>query len=472
MSMVDDRYRADYSPDSHRSDEDRHDAPAHDATAPDPLTELARLIGQSDPVADARGRRAAARLDGAHDDGDARPAPGWLARPPSAGYDQQGYAEEPDARQAYAYRPAASHEQHYDDRAGYDEAQQQAQGQHYDDGQAHDQYAHEQQAHGTRYADERYADDRHGDERYADDHGADGRYQVAPPAGEYESDEYYDDGHLPPRGDDEGSFVSRRRGGLVTVAAVLGLAVIGTAGAFGYRAYTAPGTGAQAPVIKADPNPVKGPPAATTADTQDKPFQDRAPGTVQTERITPREEAPLQQPIPGPAPWPATPAPRAAVAPPPSPAAVPAPVQATEAKRVRTVTIRPDNNAADTTATAKPAPRAAAKAPAGSPMAIAPAGGDPAATPPVRSAKATEGGHYVVQLSAQKTEGEAKDSYRQLQAKYPGVLGSREANIRRADLDKGVWYRVQLGPFNSMASATELCDSLKASGGQCIVQKN
>ena len=86
----------------------------------------------------------------------------------------------------------------------------------------------------------------------------DDRYRVAPPpAGDYDGDHYYaEDGHMPPQGD--GAVPSRRRGGLLTIAAVLGLAVIGTAGAFGYRAYTSgPGGSANPPVIKADTTPAK-----------------------------------------------------------------------------------------------------------------------------------------------------------------------------------------------------------------------
>ena len=88
------------------------------------------------------------------------------------------------------------------------------------------------------------------------------------------------------------------------------------------------------------------------------------------------------------------------------------------------------------------------------------------ATPPT-------GGTYVVQVSAQKTEDEARASYQALQQKYPSVFGGREANIRRADLrDKGVYYWAQIGPFQTVDEANAFCGDLKAAGGQCIVQKN
>jgi cell division septation protein DedD len=92
-----------------------------------------------------------------------------------------------------------------------------------------------------------------------------------------------------------------------------------------------------------------------------------------------------------------------------------------------------------------------------------------ARTPPAQAA----GGAYVVQVSAQKTEDEARASYHTLQQKYPSVLGRHEANIRRADLgDKGVYYRAQIGPFATADQANAFCGDLKAAGGQCIVQKN
>jgi hypothetical protein len=85
---------------------------------------------------------------------------------------------------------------------------------------------------------------------------------------------------------------------------------------------------------------------------------------------------------------------------------------------------------------------------------------------------ATPAGAYV-QVSAQKSEAEAQSSYRAMQQKYPGMLGSREASIRRADLGQaGIWYRAQIGPFTTAEQATAFCDNLKAAGGQCMVHRN
>jgi hypothetical protein len=454
----DTRKRPDYSGD--------YSSPSSREPANDPLAELARLIGQSDPFTDLKGRGTPPNPLDAMRAGD-RQAPEWLARPaPPADRQDDHYQDQDDQ---YADGPHAAP---HDDRADSYQTQD-------DQGYApQDQYdaARAQPAYnaGRAPVGEAY------------DVGGGSQYRVALPAAEdYDEDSYYaEDGHMPPH--EDGAVASRKRGGLVTIAAVLGLAVIGTAGAFGYRAYTSGSiSGGPPPVIKADPTPAKTvPPAAAVAnvDAQGKPFQDRIAALSAPERVTPREEQPMALPVA----TPAMTAPRQSgqAAAPLTTAAPPA--NANEPKRVRTMTIRPDG--ADTTASTPmeapppatrsvaPAAKQAAPQPASSaPMAIAPQS-DPssrskvaARTPPAVAA----GGAYVVQVSAQKTEAEALSSYQSMQAKYPGVLGSRNANIRRADLgDKGVYYRAQIGPFATSEQANTFCSSLKDAGGQCIVQKN
>ena len=141
--------------------------------------------------------------------------------------------------------------------------------------------------------------------------------------------------------------------------------------------------------------------------------------------------------------------------------------------------------------TAAPAPAAAAPAPqrnpssanasANAPLSLSPQGApasDPApptrlaANNPVQTAPSAGGG-YLVQISSQKNEADAQASYRALQSKFPGVLGSRPAVIKRADLgDKGVYYRAMVGPFGSTEEAAQFCGNLKTAGGQCVVQRN
>jgi hypothetical protein len=336
-----------------------------------------------------------------------------------------------------------------------------------------------------RYADEHAVQGEHADYAPHEDYQPDDRYRVALPSAQYEPDSYYaEDGHLPPHGEE--GVITRRRGGLLTIAAVLGLAVIGTAGAFGYRAFTSGGTGPSSPpVIKADPTPPKTVPApAATASTDSKPFQDRVGAPASAEKVVPREEQPVSLPIAPAGPRVTAPQPSAqAAAPLVSP---PPPTSVNEPKKVKTVIIRQENTATDSNALVS-APAAAppvhSRAPAAKqsgagPMAIAPqsepsARTKVAARTPAPAAPAASGA-YMVQVSAQRTEAEAQTSYQALQAKYPGVLGGRNANIRRVDLgDKGgVFYRAQVGSFATSEQATAFCNSLKDVGGQCIVQKN
>jgi cell division protein FtsN len=91
---------------------------------------------------------------------------------------------------------------------------------------------------------------------------------------------------------------------------------------------------------------------------------------------------------------------------------------------------------------------------------------------PATAAKAAAGG-YFVQVSSQRSEVDALASLRSLQEKFPGELGDRDAIIRRANLGaKGIYYRAMTGPFASADEADQFCRSLKAAGGECIIQRN
>jgi cell division septation protein DedD len=92
----------------------------------------------------------------------------------------------------------------------------------------------------------------------------------------------------------------------------------------------------------------------------------------------------------------------------------------------------------------------------------------PLATAP--AAAASTGG-YGVQVTSQRSEAEAQAAFRELKGKYPDQIGNRQPIIRRADLgDKGTFYRALVGPFGSREQAIQMCTTLKAAGGSCIVQ--
>jgi hypothetical protein len=91
--------------------------------------------------------------------------------------------------------------------------------------------------------------------------------------------------------------------------------------------------------------------------------------------------------------------------------------------------------------------------------------GEQLASPPT---VASSGGSFV-QLSAQKSENAAKSTYHDLQAKFSTIFGKLDPNIQRADLgDKGVYYRLRIGPFAS-AEAQKICGSYQAAGGNCFI---
>ena len=323
--------------------------------------------------------------------------------------------------------------------------------------------------------------DGHHDDRIHDAQHYDDRPHGGDDAGPY----YQDDAPLEPHEDEmyDDAPHARRHSGLVTALALIGCAVLGTAGAYAYRSYSGvPSSTQPPPVIAADNStPTKIVPATAGDPQSSKAVQDRL-ATAEKEQLVSKQEEPV-----------ALSAPRAA---PPAPSgqagSAAQPSAGSEPKKVRTVTIRPDGNdasgkpvgmappaaqgAAATATTATPRPAVTPPAPrAGTPQAGEPAAAQPArprtaAIPP--SAEGAANG-FVVQLSSQKTESEAQSSFRSLQAKFPNELGGRQPLIRRADLgSKGVFYRTMIGPFASAQEASQFCATYKAAGGQCVVPNN
>jgi len=262
----------------------------------------------------------------------------------------------------------------------------------------------------------------------------------------------------------------RRRGGFIFVAAVFGLALLGTAGAFAYRALFADSIVPSLPsIIKAEGGANKIIP--TTTASQGSVSADNAGSS---ERLVPREERPVDVPPPvSTAPQPVSTAPIFAD---PAPAAGAAQPQSVP---VRPTTPQQDakpseaNGPLSIVPSSNDAARAAAGSAGTAPPARPAAVGKPPATEIASTPPAASGGDYAVQVSSQRNEKEVQSSFRALQAKYPHLLGGREPMVRRADLGgKGVYYRTMVGPFVSAEQANELCSNLKAAGGSCIVQKN
>jgi len=445
----------------------------------DPLEELARLIGRDDPFADLRREKpqsppaepsaAAPREEPA--------APNWLARErggprldvapdPAVGHDDQPdsqwgagrYRDQPGRQEPAAEQfvpPAGYPEDPDDGRQGYDQASD-----------------------------------------YPEEPPYDAPYDGAlPVARDYDTDGDYADDQLSDGDDAYQAPLERRSGSKRIILAVASIIVLLVGGAFVYRSLTAPHDPSQTPVIVADRSPSKIVPSQT-ADTQsNKLIYDRVADKPQDSGdLVSREEHPVD--VRGATPrvvFPGTagvgagvPSQPAAGAPGQAPAAAPG-AGASEPKKVKTLTIRPDQagsaDAADSSAwPATPTTRSATSAPApvsarsSQRQAAASPESDSASAPPhgpVATPRAPEAGGYLVQLFSGKSEAEAQDQFRALQVKYQSILGGRQPIIRRADLgDKGVFFRAQVGPFATSDLASQFCESLKSAGGKCIIQRN
>jgi len=323
-------------------------------------------------------------------------------------------------------------------------------------------------------------------EEYADEYSEDEYGQDA--EHEYEEHENPDDGE---------PGVKRRRSATKVAIAVLGLAVFGSAAAFGYRTVFKAAPSGPTPIIRADNSPTKVTLAGTDANAKpaSAPFGDRS-----GEQLVRRDEEPVDvgstyrsgAADAGRAGFPPQEIVPAAV----GPGVGPGP--SGDTKRVRTVPIRvdqgtpsdrtPSDRAPSPTSRAasppqspptQPAPQRQAAASLPPPYTPPPAGegrvggGVPVATAPEAAAsRGIEAGGFVVQLSAQRSEGEAQAAFRNLQAKYSALSG-RDPLIRRKDLgEKGIFFAAQVGPFGVKGDADQLCETLKAAGGACFVQKN
>jgi SPOR domain len=354
------------------------------------------------------------------------------------------------------------------------------------------------------FEDEGYDDPRQDERMYdaRDQRTQPAYFEDGAPLGDEDEDAYDD----PPR--------SRRRGGLLTAVTLIGCAMIGTAGAYGYRTYySSPSSNRVPPVISADTTPTK---VVSAEGPTGKSIQDRVRDNA--ERVIPREEEPVEIRTPsGSRAVPGSGFPTSSSG--GSNAFAPPSGNGSDSKRVRTLSIRPDGEAPSRESASREAPsreppsRSASNNPPPSaapprpvpvpktpPRNTAPISLDPqepaappaprertaaVAAPPAttqslqppapRAPAASEGSAngYSVQLSSQRSEAEAQASYRSLQSKYPDQLSDRSVMIRRVDLgSKGVYYRAMVGPFASSDEANQLCSELKAAGGQCLIQRN
>ena len=81
-------------------------------------------------------------------------------------------------------------------------------------------------------------------------------------------------------------------------------------------------------------------------------------------------------------------------------------------------------------------------------------------------------GDYVVQIAAFREQQLAEAEFRLLKKKFPDLIVQGTPDIQKADLgDKGIYYRLRVGPYASKAEADAACAALKARGQECLVRK-
>lgn len=284
--------------------------------------------------------------------------------------------------------------------------------------------------------------------------------------------QYADEGYMPPHGEEIYDGDAQRQKGrraLMAAAAALAIVVVATAGYFAFRmgGGDAGGTsGSGMPVIKADTTPSKIITPPSQQDAQQKLIYDRVgTGARDDEKMLPREEQPVDVST------------AAAIRTAPPEGITP---ESTEPKRVRTLTVRADGSVV-------PEGTAVASSPDTSGLTAYSADQNPVPgglpeptgvttvteeTAPEATPEVAADGQYVVQVSSQRSSADAQGSWKALQTRYPNLLSTYAATIKRVDLgERGIFYRAQVGPFATRDDANSLCQALRAQGGDCVVNR-
>lgn len=325
---------------------------------------------------------------------------------------------------------------------------------------------------------------------------------VAPPPfhqGGHNDEPFAHHGYAEGEGEYEEEFLdeeepSRGRRWMFIVAALVGAVGVGGALAYTYKSFIAPS--GRVPLVKADPSLKVRPETRNTAPS-DKRMQGRlGDDTGGQQQAAAANTAPQAAPdsqddradeqggprrvrtiaiTPGGGPSGIQVAPPAAsqAAPPPSVPGImldnvgarPQPPQQKPAPPPQRVTIgQPPPQAAPPPPQAEEPPPRKVAVPAAKP-APAPA---PAPTP---KAAASTGAGYVAVLSSQKTRMDALKAFADLQQKYGEALSGRVPDVQEANLgEKGIWYRVVVGPPGSREAANGVCSQLRSAGyGHCWV---
>ena len=95
------------------------------------------------------------------------------------------------------------------------------------------------------------------------------------------------------------------------------------------------------------------------------------------------------------------------------------------------------------------------------------------AAPEQSASLRADSGRFLVQIGAAQNEAAANGEIVRLAKKHPNILSLLSGIVIRADLgDKGVWYRMRVGPFATRGDANGVCGQLKAVNVGCFVVAN
>jgi len=79
---------------------------------------------------------------------------------------------------------------------------------------------------------------------------------------------------------------------------------------------------------------------------------------------------------------------------------------------------------------------------------------------------------YLVQVAARQSHREAMQAYNDLQRRFPQMLGGLAPEVLKADLgQRGVWFRVGVGPMTQQSAAVDFCRQLKSQGADCLIRR-
>lgn len=95
------------------------------------------------------------------------------------------------------------------------------------------------------------------------------------------------------------------------------------------------------------------------------------------------------------------------------------------------------------------------------------------AAPDATAESPAEVGAFMAQLAAFPTREAAESGWARLRRSHPDVLGRLSARFDAVDLGaRGVWTRVQAGPFPSRDEAAAVCSGIGAPARWCVVARH